>query len=267
LTLTKTLKTLLVSSVVATSLFAGSTVATVNGENITKEEIKGLFNANFDALSKAQKKQAIDILVEREVIYGDAKKQNYEKEKLFKEAMKEVKKELLVNYWKKKVANDVKVTEKEAKDFYNKNKNKFKRKESVQARHILLKTDSEAKAVIKELNSSKNKLATFKKLAKTKSIGPSAKVEGSLGWFTKDKMVPAFAKAAFALKKSNYTKTPVKTQFGYHVIYLEDKKGSSVAKFDEIKKMLRQQMAVKKLQVELKKKIEKLKSKAKIVIK
>jgi parvulin-like peptidyl-prolyl isomerase len=267
LTFTNILKTTLVSSVLATSLFAASTVATVNGETITKEEIKGLFNANFDSLDKKQKKQAIDILVEREVIHQDAKKQKFENDKLFNEALKEVKKELLVNYWKKKVASTIKVTEAEAKDFYTKNKSKFKKPDSIHARHILLKSESDAKSVIKEINSSSKKLETFKKLAKAKSIGPSAKVEGNLNWFTKDKMVPEFSKAAFALNKGEYTKSPVKTQFGYHVIYVEDKKPEHIMTFKEVKKMLIQQMSVKKLQIELKKKIEELKSKAKITIK
>jgi parvulin-like peptidyl-prolyl isomerase len=267
LIISKFLKTAISATLITSTLYAASSVATVNGEKITKEEIKGLFNADYDALDKAQKKQAIDILVEREIIHQDAKSKKYQNDKLYKEALKEVEKELLVNYWKKKVANEIKVSEKDAKAFYDKNKSKFKKKDSVHARHILVKSESEAKALIKELNSAKNKLETFKKLAKAKSIGPSAKVEGDLNWFSADKMVPEFSKVAFGLKKGTYSKTPVKTQFGYHVIYIEDKKPSHIVSFAEVKKMLIQQMSVQKLQVEIKKRIEKLKSKAKIVIK
>ena len=92
--------------------------------------------------------------------------------------------------------------------------------EEVRARHILVKTEKEAKDVIAQLD----KGADFAELAKKYSTDPGAKSGGDLGFFTKKEMVPAFAEAAFGLKVGSYTKAPVKTEFGWHVIKLEERR-------------------------------------------
>ena len=117
-----------------------------------------------------------------------------------------------------KVTSDIKVSESEAKAFYDKNIDKYGQLESVTARHILLKTEDEAKAVIAQLTAG----ADFAQLAKDKSIEPGAKESGGdLGTFTKGKMVAEFETAAFAQKVGTFSTTPVKTEFGYHVIKVE----------------------------------------------
>ncbi len=91
----------------------------------------------------------------------------------------------------------------------------------IEARHILVKTEDEAKAIIGQLKAG----ADFAALAKEKSIDPSAKQNGGdLGWFTKDTMVKEFADAAFAMKKGELSQTPVKSQFGFHVIEVQDER-------------------------------------------
>jgi peptidyl-prolyl cis-trans isomerase C len=90
----------------------------------------------------------------------------------------------------------------------------------VRARHILLETEEEAKAVIAELDGG----ADFEALAKEKSTGPTGPNGGDLGYFTRGRMVPEFEEAAYALDVGGYTKQPVQTQFGWHVIKLEDKR-------------------------------------------
>jgi len=96
-----------------------------------------------------------------------------------------------------------------------------KPQDQVNAKHILLKTEDEAKAVIADLKNG----GDFAAIAKEKSNDPGTKATGGdLGWFTKDEMVPEFADAAFKLQKGQYTETPVKTQFGYHVILLVDRR-------------------------------------------
>jgi peptidyl-prolyl cis-trans isomerase C len=108
-------------------------------------------------------------------------------------------------------------------------------REEVNARHVLVKTEPEAKAVIAQLE----KGADFNKLAKEKSIDPAGKdTGGDLGWFTKDQMVPEFANAAFALKKGQFTRTPVKTRFGYHIIKLIDRRAAPPPSYEEVKREL-----------------------------
>jgi peptidyl-prolyl cis-trans isomerase C len=109
----------------------------------------------------------------------------------------------------------------------------------VDARHILVKTQAQAEAIIDQLN----KGADFATLATKDSIDPGAKNGGELGWFSQDEMVPAFAQAAFALSPGQYTKTPVQTQFGWHVILCEGKRQAPSPSFDSVKDQIRQQLA------------------------
>jgi peptidyl-prolyl cis-trans isomerase C len=111
--------------------------------------------------------------------------------------------------------------------------------EQVDARHILVKTQAQAQSIIDQLN----KGADFATLATKYSIDPGAKNGGELGWFSQDEMVPAFAQAAFALTPGQYTKTPVQTQFGWHVILCEGKRQAPSPSFDSVKDQLRQQLA------------------------
>lgn len=113
-------------------------------------------------------------------------------------------------------------------------------REEVEARHILLPTEAEAKQVIAELN----KGADFATLAREKTTDPAGKASGGdLGWFSREDMVPAFADAAFKLKKGQYTQTPVKTQFGWHVIKVEDRRTGKPPTYQELAPKLAQQMA------------------------
>ena len=109
--------------------------------------------------------------------------------------------------------------------------------EQVNARHILVKTEDEAKAIIAELKNGTD----FATLAKDKSTDQDSKAGGGdLGWFTKEEMVPAFADAAFKLQKGQFTETPVKTDFGYHVIKVEDRRQAPPPTFEEAKPQVTQ---------------------------
>ena len=116
------------------------------------------------------------------------------------------------------------------------------------ARHILVKDEATAKSMIEKLDGG----ADFAELAKKNSTGPSAPNGGEIGYFTKDQMVPEFSKAAFDLKVGSYTKQPVKTQFGWHVIKVEDErvraKPSLEQVHDQIAQQIRQKMIAQQIQ-------------------
>ena len=113
-------------------------------------------------------------------------------------------------------------------------------REEVHARHILVASEDEAKAIIAELK----KGADFNKLAQEKTTDPSGKTSGGdLGYFTKEDMVPEFADAAFKLKPGEFTETPVKTQFGWHVIKVEDKRMAKPPTFEQVKPKLGNEMS------------------------
>src|SRR5215510_15534898 len=126
----------------------------------------------------------------------------------------------------------------------------------VRARHILVETEDEAKAVLAELK----KGTDFAELARLKSKDPGAANEGGdLGYFTKDQMVPEFAEAALKLEKGQLSE-PVKTQFGWHIIRVEDKRDRPVPPFDQVKDQI-ETYVVRKAQAEA---IAKLRENAKI---
>lgn len=138
---------------------------------------------------------------------------------------------------------------------YDKLKAKLGDKE-YNARHILVATEDEAKAIIAQLG----KKVKFEKLAAKSLDAGSAKQGGSLGWTIPGTFVPPFANALLELKKGEYTKTPVQTQFGWHVIKLDDVRALKVPSFDEVKPQLQQRLQ----QQALKKAVDDLRAKAKI---
>lgn len=136
-----------------------------------------------------------------------------------------------------KVTADVKVTDADIKKYFDSHQDQYGgQPEQVKASHILVKTEDEAKAIIAQLKKSSNLTADFAQLAKDKSTEPGAKDSGGeLGYFSKGKMVPEFEAAAFAQKVGTFSTTPVKTEFGYHVILVEDHKQAVNADFAKVK--------------------------------
>lgn len=117
------------------------------------------------------------------------------------------------------------------------------------ANHILVKTEDEAKAIIKQLDNG----AIFTDLAKKLSTGPSGKSGGALGWFKPTDMVPPFSKAAIALVPESYTKQPVETQFGWHVIKLNQSRNVEPPSFESVKQTISQAIASEEVQKIMKK--------------
>ncbi len=159
-------------------------------------------------------------------------------------------------YFRQKIVADV--TDDEIKARYDKEIAAIPPQTEVHARHILLKTEEEAKAVIAELDGG----ADFVALAKEKSTGPSKDDGGDLGYFGPGRMVKPFEDAAFALNAGEYTKAPVQTQFGFHVIKVEDKRVAPPPPLEQVKDQIRQ-LIVRDKYVAL---LGKLKSEAKIDI-
>jgi len=268
------MKKLLMSSVVvsllATSGLFAKSYATVNGEDISDEDIAVIVRnpqIKLSQLKKDVQEKVISQAIERKLLAQNAIKSGIESDDDYKAALLKVKESLALEVWMQKELKGQKVSEKDAKDFYTKNIDKFKQPPVVKAKHILLKEEGEAKDVIALLDKSSDKLAEFIRLAKEKSTGPSGKNGGELGWFSAEKMVPEFSQASFALKKGEYTKTPVKTQFGYHVIFVEDKKDKITVEFDKVKEKLIFDLKTKKFRETIKNLAQDLKKRAKIVIK
>jgi len=247
-------KIILGSLFIASSLFAGEVLAVVNGEKVTKSEINSVLKAQkvtYDKLPPKIKRKVLDDIITNALMIQQAEKSGIEKTKEYQNELKILKKQLALRVFLKQKIDSIKISDAEARNFYNKNKEiMFKQPAEVKARHILVKTKQEAQKIIRELrNIPKNQLdAKFAELAKKYSTGPSGKMGGELGWFSKDKMIPSFSKVAFSLNKGEVSPQPVKTRFGWHVIYVQDKKTGGYIPFTKIKNKIKQQLKLQKLQ-------------------
>ncbi len=271
------MKKVILALAAAGAVYAG-TVVTVNGKNITDAEVQevlmqgtqGRYN-QLPAEKKAELSQrVIDGLISQELVFSDAKKigvlESAEYKKELEKVLERVKVQLASKVWEKRQFEKVKVSDKEIKEYYKTHPEEFSEKEKVRASHILLKTESEAKAVTKELAGLKGGAlnAKFAELAKAKSTGPSGPKGGDLGFFGQGQMVPSFNDAAFSMKKGEITKTPVKSQFGYHVILVTDKQEAKDLPFDEVKGFIDQKLKVEVFKEQMQAKMAELKKKAKI---
>jgi len=171
----------------------------------------------------------------------------------------------------KKFVQTITISDQESKAFYESNPDLFKQPDRVQASHILIKADSkmddDKKAAalnkIEEIQQRLQKGEDFATLAKEFSQCPSNAKGGNLGYFSRGQMVPAFEKAAFALKPDTISDI-VKTRFGYHLIKVIDKKPASTIPYKDAKDKLEQNLKQKKIQKEIISYIEKLKAEAKV---
>lgn len=158
-------------------------------------------------------------IVDRKLVAADARRRGLHEEKEVKRQLtnledKVLQRALLERYVDERMT-DAAVSEQREKLIVEN-----RTREEMRARHILVSTEEAAKAIIVELADG----ADFAALAKEKSIGPSASRGGDVGYFTPEKMIAEFAKAAFAMKKGEISKTPVKTEYGWHVIKVEDRR-------------------------------------------
>ncbi|MEA2050786.1 MAG: peptidylprolyl isomerase [Campylobacterota bacterium] len=265
----KTALSFVASLVIASSTFAldNKVYATVNGDEITSSDIAVILrnpNLKFESIPKEQQKQVLDSLIEQKLLSQKAMKSNIVNTDEYKNELNKLKQTLAFQIWMRDLSKNIKIDEKDLKTFYNQNRSKYIAKAQLKASHILVKTEQEAKELIKKLEVSKNIKQTFTQLAKDKSTGPSGVNGGELGWFTKDRMVPEFSDSADKLAKGEFTKKAVKTQFGYHIIYLDDKKNSTTQSFDSVKNKITQEYSQKVFYDMIKTEAQKLKTKAKI---
>ncbi len=259
-----------VTSLLLMSIGSAETAfGTVNGEAISAEEVSqtlGQQGIEFSTLNVDMKKRVLDMVVDRKLLSQHASNSKIEESADFKEKLALLKKELVLNLWMEKEAKKIEdgIKDADITADYEKNKDTYKVPAQLKASHILVEKEDEAKEIIKNLEKAKDAKSEFVKLAKEKSTGPSGKNGGDLGWFSLDRMVPEFSLAADKLKKGNFTKEPVKTQFGYHIIYLEDRKAEGSKSFDEVKDQIKAQVNRTKFNAFMDETVKTLKKDAKI---
>jgi peptidyl-prolyl cis-trans isomerase C len=222
-------------------------LATVDGEQITTADVEYAKKNLGDSLSQvpagAQQTMIVDLLIESQLIANAARKAGVADGEEYKRQMRWLEAQALREAYINERTAEM-VSDEEIKAKYDEARAQVSEKKEIQARHILLKTKEEADAVIAELD----KGADFAELAKSKSTGPTGPRGGDLGYFGEGRMVPEFEKAAFALEKGAYTKEPVQTQFGWHVIKKEDERQMAFPELDQVKDRIKVALQAEKLQ-------------------
>jgi peptidyl-prolyl cis-trans isomerase C len=246
----------------AASAAKEAAVATVNGTAISKTRLDMLVKQGAgqgQPDSPDTRKAILDQLTMQMVIAEEAVKKGLDKTPDVTEKLEVIKQSILANAYVQDYIKNNPVSEEALKAEYERIKATITGTE-YKARHILVEKEAEAKDIIAKL---KKDAGAFAKLAAEKSKDPGSKTRGGeLGWFDASRMVPEFGAAVSKLEKGAITQEPVKTQFGYHVIQLEDSKPVEAPPFEEVKPGLTQQLQ----QQNLKKQLDDLKAKAKIEI-
>lgn len=207
--------------------------AVVNGEKITVKEMKQGYEDNAPIKEKVSFNdfytKALDVYVNGKLLYQAAEEADVTDTDEYARQVQNAKEEIARKIYLEKKVKD-KITDKEVKKLYKEYKDTFKGEKEVKAKHILVDSESKAKDVIAQLKKGKK----FDDLAKKYSKEPA-----ELGYFTKNMMVPEFGEAAFALGKGKYSQTPVKTQYGYHVILVEDIRDAKPLPLEQIEPQLK----------------------------
>jgi peptidyl-prolyl cis-trans isomerase C len=247
----------------------GKALATIDGDKITLQE----FNKELDKIpmnmkmlvaSESGKKNYLDRLIVKKLLLREASKAKIESDKEFQERVNDIKEQLLIEtLLKKKITADTQMSEDDLKKYYEEHKEEFKKDREINTRHILLKTEEEAKQVQAKLQKGED----FTELAKKYSIDPNVRQSGGeIGFQPKGSLIPEYENASFKLTKVGQVSGIVKTQFGYHIIRLEGVKPPSYVPLEEVKEFIKQKNAQEKQKEVLEKYIEELKKNVKITI-
>ncbi|AOR24691.1 peptidylprolyl isomerase [Clostridium taeniosporum] len=217
-------------------------VAIVAGNEIKEKDLDVVLNrypqdrrAMFEG--EQGRKALLEQVIAFELMRNFGKELEIDKTDEYKNLVEGLAKEALTQLAINKVLADVTVTDDEVKAYYDNNQNMFVNPPKVSAKHILVKTEEEANSIKEEIANG----LSFEEAAKKYSTCPSKENGGDLGSFGKGSMVPEFEKVAFESEIGKVSE-PVKTQFGYHLILVEDKTEGSTVPFDQVKEAVLRQL-------------------------
>ncbi len=241
---------------------ADDVVARVNGKDITASEVQmasDVFSEQLAQIPEAQRRSmVVETLVDMHVMAEAARAAGIADSPKYKARMTFLEAQALRNTYVEDELQS-KISDADVKARYEKDITGYVAPEEVHARHILVKTEDEANAVLKQLADG----GSFEAIAKEKSEDPGSKVNGGdLGFFAKGQMVPEFEAEAFALKPGETSTKPVKTQFGYHIIKVEERRAQPVPTLDQVRGQVLQMVQRDKYQETL----AKMRSEAKVEI-
>jgi len=221
-------------------------VATVNGTNISQnffdQYIKAITGKSSAELTQEQRTQALDNLIRAQVVGQQAVKDGVDKVPETAAMLELTRLNVLQQAVAEKYLKDRKPTEQELRSEYETQVSQLSKQE-YHAKHILVATEPFAQKVIDRLGKGEK----FEDVAKKESMDSSKDNGGDLGWFTPDKMVKPFSEAVLALKAGEYTRKPIQTQYGWHVIELVETRDLQPPAYDSVRQRLEQVVQAKKI--------------------
>jgi peptidyl-prolyl cis-trans isomerase C len=224
---------------------AAKPVAKVDGHTITEEDVRIALDELSSGLPQqmdaAQRRTyAVDYLIDLRIVATQAAKDKLDETADFKKRLSQTRERLLMESILTR-EGDKGSSDEALRKFYEETVKTLKSEPEVKAKHILVESEAEAKTALERVKKGED----FAKLAAELSKDPgSGKEGGDLGWFEKGRMVPEFSEAAFALEKGQVSE-PVKSQFGFHIIKVEDKRDKKPPEFDAVKDQLKRYMTQK----------------------
>jgi len=234
-------------------------VAKVGLSVITEDEVDAMIEAlaqrGQNLNTPEGRKAVIDQLVNKHLFLSEAKKNFYEADPAFKAELAKLKDDMLANFAIEKALNSVTVKEEEVQKLYDEHKSEFMAGESVEASHILVDTEEKANEILAEI---KAETISFEDAARKYSSCPSSSNGGALGEFGRGQMVPEFDTAVFAMNVGEVSE-PVKTQFGYHLIKLTNKKEAAEVPYAQMRERLYQMVLSEKQRAAYNSKVNQLK--------
>lgn len=234
-------------------------LAVVGGKQITNEDVDAMIASMGQQgqayMSPQGRAMILEELIAQKLLLLDATRNLYEREAAFKEQLARVKEDLLINYAVGKVVSGVRVTDDEAKKYFEDNAEQFMGQEQVSASHILVDSEDKANELLAKITAGE---ISFEDAAREHSSCPSSQQGGSLGEFGRGQMVPEFDTACFEMEVGE-VKGPVQTQFGYHLIRLDGKKAAEPLHFGDVREALVRQLTMEKQQAAYRSKINQLK--------
>lgn len=235
-------------------------LANVGGFPITEDDVNeflmGLGQRGASYNNPEGRKVVLNQLIGQKLLLLDAKRNLLEADPAFKAQLAKVKDSLLSNFAAEKAIANVTVSDKDAEEYYNNNKEQFVSGDSVNASHILVDSEGKALEILAKIKAGE---VSFEDAAKENSSCPSKANGGNLGDFEKGQMVPEFDAAVFAMEVGEITEAPVKTQFGYHLIKLNSKKEAEAMPFASIKDEIKEGLLGEKRRAAYDSKINQLK--------
>jgi parvulin-like peptidyl-prolyl isomerase len=256
------LKKILISSILASTLVAASSTpektigfsGSINNYSFTNKDFissfksLGLTEKKYNLLDLNQKKKIQDFFIDNELLKQLALKEMKD-DTTFIELQNKSKKNIAFTMWKDRISN-IDISDDIVESIYSSNSSVLKKETIAKAYHILVKSKEEASSIISILKNDKDILNSFKIIAKDKSIGPSKINGGSLGSFNPNSMVKPFRDTILSMHDHELFLEPVKTQFGYHVIYLDSIESKNVNK-ETVLKNLKKELKLQKINMKM----------------